>query len=308
MTHKDMNQALATEEQRDLLALALTGIANPALITNAVGEIVWVNVAFCTMSGYPRTELLGQSPALLHSGAQNTGFYSQLWKTIKRGEPWRGELVNRRRDGSLFTAEQTITPLFDQEGRVTHFAAIQQDITDSKHVVEQHQYLAYHDSLTGLPNRSLFLQLLRTAIDGCADRPSVHALLFIDLDKFKPVNDTFGHPVGDALLVAVAQRLRAAMRKTDLVARIGGDEFVVLRTHLLDPTKADALAQTLVRSLSRPFSIGQNLLAIGASIGIALWPENGGDATTLIQAADNAMYRAKRSGGNAWKRSDAVAH
>ncbi len=291
------------DEQRDLLARALTGISNPVLITTADGKIVWVNAAFCAMSGYTSHELLGQSPAILQSGEQDAGFYGQLWKTIKRGEPWRGELVNCRRNGSLFTAEQTITPLFDNEGQITHFAAIQQDITDSKHEDEQHQYLAYHDSLTGLPNRLHFLQMVLAAIDRCADKDCVHALLFIDLDKFKPVNDTHGHPVGDALLVAVSQRLRAAMRKNDLLARIGGDEFVALRTDLQDLARADALAQTLVKSLSRPFSIGANLLSIGASVGIAFWPQDGRDAATLIQAADKAMYRAKQSGGNSWVRS-----
>ncbi|MES2582412.1 MAG: diguanylate cyclase [Pseudomonadota bacterium] len=302
MTDQDIDQP-PTEEQRDLLARALAGISNPVLITSADSKIVWVNAAFCALTGYTQTELLGQSPALLQSGEQDTGFYRQLWKTISRGSPWRGELVNRRRDGSLFTAEQTITPLFDEHGHITHFAAIQQDITDSKHEVDQNQYLAYHDSLTGLPNRTHFLQMVQAAIDGCADKDCVHALLFIDLDKFKPVNDTYGHPVGDALLVAVAQRLCAAMRKNDLVARIGGDEFVVLRTNLQNLVKADALAQALVKSLSRPFSIGTNLMTIGASVGIAFWPQDGSDAAALILAADKAMYRAKQSGGNSWART-----
>lgn len=203
---------------------------------------------------------------------------------------------------------QTITPLMDAEGQVTHFVALQQDITDSKHEVEQQQYLAYHDSLTGLPNRTLFLQMLQAAIDGDADQKDMHALLFIDLDKFKPVNDTFGHPVGDALLVAVAKRLRAAMRKTDLVARIGGDEFIVLRKNLQAPSSADALAQSLVKSLSRPYSIGKRPVTVGASVGIAVWPQDGGDAVTLIQSADNAMYRAKHASGNAWRRALSAAH
>jgi diguanylate cyclase len=290
-------------EYDQLLVQALTSVANPVMITTVSGTIVWANPAFCKLYGYSSTALVGQTPAMLQSGQQDDNFYAALWETILRGDSWQGELVNCRHDGSLFTVEQTISPLVDDAGHVSHFVTIQRDITDAKCEVEHQQYLAQHDTLTGLANRAFFEQALQSTIGLSADQPCIHALLFIDLDKFKPVNDQNGHLVGDALLVAVAQRLRAAMRKSDLVARFGGDEFVVLRKNLRDPSGADALALTLVKSLSRPFSVGNQLVSIGASIGISLWPrDGGGGADSLFQAADAAMYFAKRAGGNTWYR------
>lgn len=286
-----------------LLARALSGAANPAMITTARGEIVWVNAAFCAMYGYTSADLIGQTPSRLQSGQQGADFYARLWDTILCGKPWRGELMNRRRDGSLVAAEQSISPLFDAHDQLSHFVSIQRDVTDSKQELAQTQYLAYHDSLTGLPNRALFVKMLQSAMEHGAATQQQGALLFIDLDKFKPVNDQHGHLIGDALLIAVAQRLRAAVRKTDLVARIGGDEFVILRDGAGAPTGAEAFAQHLIQSLTRPYAIDQRLISIGASVGLARWPQDGAEATALIQAADAAMYQAKRSGGNTWRAS-----
>jgi diguanylate cyclase (GGDEF)-like protein len=188
--------------------------------------------------------------------------------------------------------------LFDAKGQITHYIAIQHDITDNKREIEQHKALAYHDSLTGLPNRLQFLDSLNQAI---AQHERLHkhfALMFVDLDRFKPVNDTWGHHVGDMLLMAVAKRLRVAMRRTDILARLSGDEFTVIESRLLKQDDAARLAGKLITTLNRPFRLEGHLIEIGASAGIAVYPDDATTGEALLQCADAAMYRAKAAGRN----------
>ena len=280
-----------------LLAKALATAADPIFITDHTGRIVWVNEAFSERSGFSPQEAVGQTPSFLKSGRHDASFYRELWQTILAGRVWRGEVVERRKDGSLYTADEVITPLRDDKGTVTHFVAIQRDITLRRQEAEREHFLAYHDALTGLYNRVLFLDLVQQAIS--RSKRSLHplALLFLDLDNFKLINDTFGHETGDRLLVAVAERLGAAVRKTtDAVARLSGDEFAILQTGLNDPQAALSLARNLLHSISLPFLLEGQKVQTGVSIGIAMYPTDGEVPDELLRNADKAMYLAKSRG------------
>lgn len=284
--------------EQGLLAKAVATAVDPIFITDHTGRIVWVNAAFSERSGFSAQEAVGQTPSFLKSGRHDTSFYRELWQAILAGRVWRGEVVERRKDGSLYTADEVITPLRDDKGTVTHFVAIQHDITLRKQEAEREHFLAYHDALTGLYNRVLFLDLLQQAIS--RSKRSLHplALLFLDLDNFKLVNDTFGHETGDRLLVAVAERLGAAVRKTtDAVARLSGDEFAILQTDLNDPQAALSLARKLLHSISQPFLLEGRKVQTGVSIGIAIYPTDGEVSAELLRNADKAMYLAKSRGG-----------
>jgi len=284
-----------------LLAHALASTASAILITDSSGEIVWINEAFSRLSGYLPEELIGRTPALLKSGKQSHAFYSELWQTILEGKVWQGEVVDQRKDGSLYMVDEIITPLFDRQGGITHFIAIQHDITQQRKSSEREHHLAYHDALTDLPNRLHFLDLQQQAISHARRTQNMLATLFLDLDRFKAVNDTLGHHAGDLLLSAVAERLRSAVRQADVVARFGGDEFAVLLTNLPDAGVAVALARKLLELLARPFVLRGEKIEIGASIGIAIYPADGEDAETLLMNADKAMYQAKCRGGNSYQ-------
>lgn len=245
--------------------------------------------------------MFGNTPAMLSSGIQSKSFYTDLWRTILSGKVWRGMVIDRRKDGSLYRVDETITPLLDEHGAITHFIAIQQDMTLQSQQQEQEHYLAYHDLLTGLPNRAHFMELHKQAMLHAAHTKDMLALLFLDLDKFKPVNDTLGHDIGDLLLQAVAERLQSAVRKSDAVARFGGDEFAILLTDLLDMKVATTIADKLVATLAQPFIIAEHKLHIGVSIGIAMYPVDGQTQQELIRKADQAMYIAKQQGGNSFR-------
>ncbi|MES2534819.1 MAG: sensor domain-containing diguanylate cyclase [Pseudomonadota bacterium] len=289
-----------TSEQ-SLLAQALTATANAIFITDQAGRIVWTNNAFSRLSGYSREDAIGCTPAILQSGQQSQTFYRHLWQTIHAGKVWQGEVVDQRKDGSPYTVDEVITPLFDKQGRITHFIAIQHDITRQKQESDHDRYLASHDVLTGLPNRAHFLDVQQQAIWHARRTQHMLATLFLDLDKFKPINDTLGHHIGDQLLAAVAERLRAAVRQADVVARIGGDEFAILLTSLPSTDIATTLARKLLDTLSRPFVLRGQKIEISASIGIALYPADGDDPQALLMHADKAMYQAKCAGGNRYQ-------
>ncbi|UZE08857.1 diguanylate cyclase domain-containing protein [Pseudomonas corrugata] len=287
------------ENDQQVLARAFDAATNPVLITERSGCIVWINRAFCLMSGYSKLELVGKTPHLLSSGRQSTTFYRNLWMTIMAGLTWQGEMVERRKDGGICTINQIITPVLDQHGAVTHFIAILHNfslIDEERAVMQQ---LAFHDALTGLPNRLLFLNLLNQAINGAIKHKQPLALMFIDLDHFKSVNDTLGHACGDKLLVAVAERLGQSVRSSDVVARLSGDEFAILITGMDQIDQVEPLAQKLVAAIHQPFMVANHRIETAISIGISLFRGDGCSVDDLLAQADSAMYLAKRNGGNA---------
>jgi diguanylate cyclase (GGDEF)-like protein/PAS domain S-box-containing protein len=281
-----------------LLASALASVANAIFITDAAGRIRWANRAFSRLSGYAIEEVLGHTPALIKSGMQREGFYADLWRTILAGKAWRGNMVDRRKEGELYMVDQTITPLLDELGVITHFIAIQQDALPPAPSDEQDHFLARHDALTGLPNRFHFREVELQQLAYARGTGHPFALMFLDLDKFKEVNDNFGHAIGDQLLLAVAERLTRAIRKSDTVARFGGDEFAILLSELPDKRIVTALAEKLNHALAQPFVLGDKTVCISASIGAAIYPGDGDDPDDLMRKADEAMYRVKKSGGN----------
>ena len=284
--------------QQTLLAQALACAANAVFITDEVGQIIWINGAFTKLTGYTLEDSIGRTPAMLKSGRQNDGFYATLWQTIVAGQTWKGEIVDQHKDGTHYTVDEVITPLFDDKGVIKHFLAIQHDITLKKQQSEHDHHLAYHDVLTDLPNRALFLEALKKAIAHANRTLGMFATLFLDLDGFKPINDRFGHHVGDQLLRAVAERLRGTVRDADTVARFGGDEFAILISELVDNHTVTALAKKLIESISRPFDFQGQRIDVRISIGIAMYPPDGDDPETLLIHADMAMYEAKSCGGN----------
>ena len=408
----------------NLQAEALNAAANAIVITDINGNVVWTNPAFSTLSGYSADEVLGQNPRLLNSGMQDREFFASLWRTIRSGKTWCGEIVNRRKDGSLFTDETTITPVSSRFAEISHFVAIKQDVTKRKHAeeslrqaeekyraifedavvgifqitpegrplsinralahmhgfdspeqfllevsdvgsqifvnpgqmsemtkdLEQHsvihgveieiycrdrtkkwvvanmragrasngaiailegtieditdrknaeqrvQFLAYYDALTGLPNRTLLRDRIATALAGARRRKEKLAVLFLDLDRFKIINDSLGHSIGDLLLQEVAERLKTWVRGQDTVSRVGGDEFVIVLTGIANETNAERAAEKIVNTISTEFSIGGHVLNISCSIGVSIFPRHGTDAEMLIKNADAAMYCAKQNG------------
>ncbi|UOD29003.1 diguanylate cyclase [Massilia violaceinigra] len=284
-----------------LLTLAFKQLPAPAMLTDVSGNIVWINQALCELSGYAAEELLGQTPALLQSGRHDGAFYQQLWDTLLAGRMWRGEVIDRRKDGVLYMAEQTVAPLRDAQGAISHFVAVQHDITRREAQRRHEHYLAYHDALTGLPNRAMLDDIARKAVSGALRSEQLLAMMFVDLDGFKSINDTLGHAVGDQLLAAVANRLQSGIRRSDTVARIGGDEFAVLMTALESRASAGLLAQKLLDALARPFQFRKRQFAIRASIGIAIFPADATSVDALLQHADQAMYQAKLLGGQRYQ-------
>jgi diguanylate cyclase len=286
------------EYDQQLLVRALDAATNPVLITERTGCIVWINKAFCLLSGYSKPELVGKTPHLLWSGRQSTTFYRDLWLTLLAGLTWQGEMVERRKDGASCTVNQVITPVLDHQGVVTHFIAILHNFKLMDDERTNMQQLAFHDPLTGLPNRRLFLNLLDQAIDHATKHQQSLALMFIDLDRFKWVNDTLGHACGDKLLVAVADRLGQSVRRSDVVSRLSGDEFAILITCMDQVDQLEALANKLIAAINQPFMIEAQSIEMRISVGISLFPTDGVSAEDLLGQADGAMYQAKKAGGN----------
>jgi diguanylate cyclase (GGDEF)-like protein/PAS domain S-box-containing protein len=412
-----------------LQAAALSAAANSILITDIQGTIVWSNPAFSALTGYSESEIIGSSPRILNSGTHDKSFWADMWQNITQGKIWQGELLNRRKNGSLYAEEMTITPVSLLPGRVTHFVAIKQDITQRKsaesalrHAEEKYramfedavvgifqitadgrplsvnralarmhgydspeemlatissvpaqlfvnpacmaeltrqvqqegvvrgaeiqvlrtdhtkkwisvcmralrdeasgsllyegtveditdrrfaeekvQNLAYYDSLTGLPNRTLLQDRIEHALSAARRQGNDVAVLFLDLDRFKIINDSLGHSFGDLLLQEVAERLRDASRAEDTVARVGGDEFLIVLASLQESKYAATAAERIIASMSRQFSIQGHSFNVSCSIGISVFPKNGTDAETLIKNADAAMYVAKESGRNTFR-------
>jgi diguanylate cyclase (GGDEF)-like protein/PAS domain S-box-containing protein len=424
---RDITLRKRSEEQLKLQSAALEAAANAIVITDSCGTILWVNYAFTTMTGYSKDEALGNNLRLLKSGEQPESYYAELWSTISSGKIWHGELVNRRKDGTTYTEEMTITPvtrdgtpadryfiaikqditarkrveeelygsrqmlqsildaipqrvfwkdrnciylgcnralatdagvdapaaiigksdfdlswsemaehyrvddqlvmeqesaklnfqehlsrpdgsvrwiqtnklpLRDRKGKVTGVIGTYEDITERKVAEERVQFLAYYDALTGLPNRTLLQDRLAKAIAGARRRKDKVALLFLDLDGFKDINDSLGHSVGDLLLQEVAERLRKFAREQDTVARVGGDEFLLVLSSVKEIPDAAVAAERLREAMTAGFVVQGHSLNVGCSIGISIFPEHGADGKTLIKNADSAMYSAKNNGRN----------
>lgn len=290
---------LAAQEQQELrlLELAMNNAANAMFITRSDGTIEWMNDALTQFSGYPMDELAGQNPRIFGSDQQDAAFWDEMWRTLLNGKVWRGDVVNRHRDGHLYTVNQNVSPLYDFSGNLTHFLAVQQDISEKKRLEQEIRFMAYHDALTGLPNRLLFQDRVQHAIVQAQRSRKKLALMFMDLDGFKAVNDTCGHAKGDELLRQVAERMKASVRSGDTVARLAGDEFTVLLLDVQDEESVANVANKLLMNISQPFDLsGGDVVNVSLSIGISIYPEHGLKTELLLNYADRAMYQAKNTG------------
>ncbi len=285
-------------EQLLLLQTALSTAANGVFITDKFGHIQWLNAAFITMTGYSEEEAIGATPRLLRIGTGDESLFEDLLASIGEGEAWNGETVERRKDGSKFSVRQTITPIRDANGETTHFISILEDITATREAEATIKHLAHYDVLTELPNRVLFNEYFRQAVALAKRSGDMLALMFIDLDHFKQVNDSHGHNIGDLLLQQVASRLKATVRESDTVSRLAGDEFTVLLPAVTTPTDAALVAEKLTAAFAKPFDIEGMDMQSGISIGIAVFPTDADNEAALLKCADLAMYAAKRAGRN----------
>jgi diguanylate cyclase (GGDEF)-like protein/PAS domain S-box-containing protein len=295
---QDVTDRIRAEVERDKLSRAIGQTADAVMITDRDGLIEYVNPAFEATTGFSAGEVLGKKPNILKSGAQGKDFYRNLWKTILGGGSFNEVFVNRKKNGSLYYEEKTITPLKDASGQITHFVATGRDISERMQSQVQLEYMAHHDALTDLPNRTLFLDRLKQALARARWHKRLAAVLFIDIDRFKNINDTLGHEVGDKLLQELSRRLQPCLRDGDTVARFGGDEFVILLDDLAAATDVRNLAGKILDQLRPPFQAGESSLYVTASIGISLFPADGEDSSSLLRNADTAMYRAKDLGRN----------
>lgn len=291
----------AIAKQR-LAELVFDTIHEGIMITDADNRIEVVNPAFTKITGYSFDDVRGQNPRILSSGLQDGAFYNTLWRSLNNHGHWEGELWNRHKNGEMYVQATSICYLHDEVGNLKRHIAVFGDVTERKQAEAKIHYQANYDALTDLPNRQLFQDRLHSAV-ASAKRNGAHlALLFIDLDRFKEVNDSSGHAAGDRLLIQVARRLNECIRESDTLARLGGDEFVVILTNSGNTHDVENVARTILEVLEQPFSLGEGInAAISASIGIALYPTDGRDDATLIQNADAAMYRVKETGRNGFE-------
>lgn len=279
-----------------LAALVFDHSDQGIIVTDAHANVIAVNRAYCDMTGYSAAELLGRNPRMQQSGRQDQTFYRELWRALGKTGQWQGEIWNRRKNGEAYPVWLNISVIRNRRGGIARYVAVASDITPVKAVQERLDYLAHHDALTDLPNRLHFLASLKRALLHADRNHAGVALLFIDLDHFKAINDSLGHAAGDQLLIEVAQRLRKTVRAEDLVARLGGDEFVVLLEHLRERDEAVGVARKLLADLGTPLQIDGQAITPQASVGIAMYPGDGLSAADLLEAADRAMYEAKRLG------------
>lgn len=294
---EDITDRKKNENELIKLSQALQQSPNAIIITDYKANIEYVNTAFINTTGYTQTEVIGKNPRFLKSGKTPQGTYEEMWKHITNGEAWYGELINRHKNGTEYSYSINVSPVFDTANKITHYIAIQEDITDKKQAEEHIRYLANFDPLTGLPNRRQLNDHFDYTLSLAKRHGGNFTLIFLDLDRFKEINDSLGHTFGDTLLIELAKRLKLAMREEDTISRMGGDEFILLLPDV-DAQEAAQIALKLQENIAKPFVIDGQEMTVTASIGIALYPTDGSDMETLSQNADAAMYRAKQEGRN----------
>ncbi len=297
---RDITQRKQEEEQLLLAAKVFESSNESILITDVNNNIVTANNAFLNMTGFTMEEIRGRNPRFLSSGDHDDAFYRDMWHSINTTGSWQGEILDHTKQGLRFFQHLAITSIRNSDGDLTHYIAISSDITERKEYDKNIHFLAYYDVLTGLPNRSLLRDRLGQLIATAHRDHMMFALLFLDLDRFKYINDSMGHSVGDKLLQSVAQRLQECVREGDTVARIGGDEFIILLREV-DAAGVSLVSDKILKSLATPFNLSGQIIATYASVGIALYPEHATDIDVLMKNADAAMYYAKENGRNNYK-------
>jgi len=281
------------EEHARLAAKVFESAAEGIVVTDPQTRIVSVNQAFTAITGYAPEEVVGKDARLFQSALHDAKFYREIWAALTETGGWRGDIWNRRKNGEAYPAWLTLSVVKDERGRTTHYAGIFMDVTAQKQAEEYLRHRATHDPLTNLPNRELFRDRLSQVLSLAHREKRMAAVMLLDLDHFKPINDSLGHATGDRMLQGVARRLLGCLRDCDTAARLSGDEFAVLLPEITDAEDAAPVAQRLLETLTKPFVFGGRECSISASIGISLYPAHGATADDLLSNADSAMYCAK---------------
>ncbi len=304
-------RAIAMRDELLGFKTAIENSYNSIVITDIDKKITYVNDKVLEETGYSREEILGNNPNIFKSGTSNPEFYENMRKALDDGDKWEGEFINKRKDGSLFYEKASIIPVF-QNAKLVSYLAIKLNITDYIEAKREVEYMAYHDPLTSLPNRSNIENYLQNRLVIASREQAKIALLFIDLDRFKNINDTLGHDVGDELLVEASRRIKNTLRESDILSRFGGDEFVVVIENFHENYFIAQICQKILNVFQNPIQTKQHLLNITLSIGVSVFPDDAKNATTLFKYADIAMYKAKDEGKNTYqyykKELSVVAH
>ena len=300
----DITHRRAQETLTEMHTAALEAAANGVFITDRAGKIKWVNGAFTRMTGYTKDELLGMNTGEIRSGGDGAADAATIATQLNVGKPWRGRVVSRRKDGASYTAEETRTPIPDSAGRWSYFVSVQEDISERLKTQDQLIRLSKYDSLTGLPNRNQFMDLIQGALVRADRVGAAVAVMAMDLDNFKAINNSLGHAAGDVVIKTVADRVSNLMRTTDTLARLGGGEFGILLENVTDMTAASRTVSRILDCFRLPIKVDGQLLKIGASLGIAAYPKDDTQPEALMRQAELAMYQAKAHGGHAFKYFD----
>ena len=295
-----------TDRKRAEASLTLAGkmieaTSDAVLVTNRANEIIDVNRAFTLITGFELDEVRGKNPGVLSSGRHGPDFYHEMWQSLEHDGHWRGEIWDRRKNGEVYPKLITINVLYGEDGEIMHYVAVFSDISEIRATREELERLAHYDPLTGLPNRALFMDRLEQIIRQCTRNHALAALIFLDLDHFKNVNDTLGHRAGDELLLQVSRRLMRSVRTSDTVARLGGDEFTIVLPRLTGSADAAIVARKVISAFKEPIHLSGQDIFVSASAGITICPTDGDDVDTLLMNADTAMYHAKSAGRDTFK-------
>ena len=307
VTFVDITKRKQVEGRLQLTANVFTHAREGILITDTKGNIVEINDTFSRITGYSREEVLGQNPRMLRSGRQSAEFYVAMWKALLENGYWSGEMWNRRKNGEDYAELISISAVHDKDGKIISYLSLFTDITEMKEHQQQLEHIAHYDALTSMPNRVLLADRLQQGMAQSLRNSQGLAVTYLDLDGFKAVNDAHGHNVGDQLLIALAQRMKSALREGDTLARIGGDEFVAVLVNLESPQDYKQVLQRLLQAAADPVTVGGIVLQVSATIGVTLYPQDNTDADHLLRHADQAMYQAKLAGKNRYHLFD-VSH
>jgi diguanylate cyclase (GGDEF)-like protein/PAS domain S-box-containing protein len=294
---RDVTELRAANDAIRLAASVFSNSQEGIAITDANNDIIDINAAFTRITGYTRDDVIGRNPRLLHSGQQEADFYQAMWRSICETGTWRGEIWNRRKSGEVYAEILSIDAVRDANGKVQHYVGAFSDISQIKEHQAELERIAHFDTLTGLPNRRLLADRLRRELARSLRNNRKLGICYLDLDGFKPVNDTYGHQAGDRLLIEIANRLQHALRAGDTVARLGGDEFVLLCCDLADDAECFSALERVLKAVEQPYHVAEAAIAnVSASIGVTIFPRDNADADTLLRHADQAMYFAKENG------------
>lgn len=294
----DITRHVRDQEKIQILSRAITQSPVSVMITDLNGLITYVNPKFTEVSGYTAEEVTGKNPRILKSGRQSKEFYKNMWDTIRTGKEWKGEFANLTRDGKEYWESASISAVMDMNNQPISFIAVKEDITEKKKKEERIHFLAMHDTLTRLYNRTAFMDHLARNLHRAERTETGVTLLFMDLNGFKEINDTYGHQAGDETIAKVANDLISSVRQMDIVARMGGDEFAVILPDTVERSQIDSIILRIFKALEKPVRIGSILIHVGASIGVSIYREGHLPLEKLFHCADRAMYAAKRKGNN----------